>query len=61
MIRGMQNVSSIFLNDLAATIGKLEKRNKAAQFILETAAILHDIGRKDDKPSKDHAIAGAKL
>ena len=40
----MQNVSSIFLNDLAATIGKLEKRNKAAQFILETAAILHDIG-----------------
>lgn len=40
MIRGMQNVSSIFLNDLAAAIGKLEKRNKAAQFILETAAIV---------------------
>lgn len=32
------------VHDLAATIGKLEKRNKAAQFILETAAILHDIG-----------------
>ncbi len=32
------------VHDLAATIGKLEKLNKAAQFILETAAILHDIG-----------------
>ena len=26
------------VHDLAATIGKLEKLNKAAQFILETAA-----------------------
>lgn len=32
------------VHDLAATIGKLEKLNKATQFILETAAILHDIG-----------------
>lgn len=36
----------IKVHDLAAAIGELEGLDEAAQFILETAAILHDAGIK---------------
>ena len=35
---------SIKVHDLAATIGTLENLDEHTQFILETAAILHDVG-----------------
>lgn len=47
----------IFANKLATDENLNEKDRK----LLLISAILHDIGRKDDKPSKDHAIAGAKI
>ncbi|MBR6343353.1 MAG: HD domain-containing protein [Selenomonadaceae bacterium] len=40
----------IKVHDLAAVIGTLEGLDKETQFVLETAAILHDIGiRKSEK------------
>ena len=47
----------IFANKLA----KDENLNEEDRKILLISAILHDIGRKDDKQSKNHAIAGAKI
>lgn len=37
------------VHDLAATIGALEELDEETQFILETAAIVHDIGIKPSK------------
>ena len=37
------------VHDLAAAIGALEGLDEETQFILETAAILHDIGIQDRK------------
>lgn len=44
------------VHDLAATIGALEGLDEETQFILETAAIVHDIGIK---PSKEKYGSGA--